>query len=390
MAHVQELIAQGNHYRSIPDPVNALACYAQAFLQDPNLGAAYNNYGNVIREMGFPERAYGFLNNAMDIDPNDSVANFNLAVAYLLAGDLKRGWPQYEKRWSFEHLAGTLPNFKQPRWEGQTDLAGKTILITGEQGHGDTIQFIRFVEQLSSFGAKCIIVADLNISPLLRQNILPPHEIRDLNNLIDTDKEPFDYWTPIMSIPMYLGIDDYSKLPQKLQYLAASKESQEVWAKRLGKKWKLRVGFCWSGRPDTWINQHKAIPFEKMLGLITRNPEYEWINLQVSCSPENEAELVRAGVKAYPGTINSFADTAGLMNHCDVVISVDTSVGHLAGAMGRPWWLPLNLFGQDWRYLLNREDCPWYPSCRLFRQPNIGNWDVPLERIHNNLKLFKI
>lgn len=388
--NVQELIAQGNHFRSIPDPVNALACYAQAFLQEPNLGAAYNNYGNVIREMGFPERAYGFLNNAIDIDPNDSVANFNLAVAYLLAGDLKRGWPQYEKRWSFEHLAGTLPNFKQPRWTGQTDLQGKTVLITGEQGHGDTIQFIRFVEQLSGFGAKCIIVTDLSVSPLLKQNILAPHEIRDLNNMFDTDKEHFDYWTPIMSIPMYLGIDDYSKLPQKLQYLGASKESQEIWNKRLGKKWKLRVGFCWSGRPDTWINQHKAMPFEKMLDLIKRNPDYEWINLQVSATAEQQAELLKIGVKAYPGTISSFADTAGLMHHCDVIISVDTSVGHLAGAMGRPWWLPLNQFGQDWRYLLNREDSPWYPSCRIFRQPSLGDWDTPLERIHNNLKLFKI
>jgi hypothetical protein len=150
------------------------------------------------------------------------------------------------------------------------------------------------------------------------------------------------------------------------------------------------VGFCWSGRRDSWINQHKAVPFAKMFDLVKRNPEYEWINLQTDCSKEEEAQLLEIGVKAYPGAITSWNDTAGLIHHLDVVIAVDTAVGHLSGALGRPFWLPLNQFGQDWRWLLDRNDSPWYSSCRIFRQPSIGNWDEPLERIHNNLKLFKI
>jgi len=386
MISVQELIAKGNEFRSVPDPGNALACYAQAFIQDPLLGAAYNNYGNVIREAGFPEQAYGFLWNALAIDPKDSVAHFNLAVAYLLAGDLKRGWEQYETRWNFEHLDGMLPKFIQPQWKGE-DLNGKTILITGEQGHGDNIQFVRFVEQLANMGAKVKLITDMGLSPLFRASINAPHEICDLTMPVPTE---FDYWTPIMSIPMLLGIDDYSKLPQKLQYLKATDASIATWAKRLGQKTRLRVGFAWTGRPDTWINQHKAIQFEKIVALIERNPEYEWINLQVGCTFEQEAKLKEIGVSAWPGSIQNFDDTAGLMMLCDVIISVDTSVGHLAGALGRPWWLPLNLFGQDWRYLLRREDSPWYPSCRIFRQPSIGDWDTPLERIHNMLKLFKV
>ena len=108
------------------------------------------------------------------------------------------------------------------------------------------------------------------------------------------------------------------------------------------------------------------------------------------CTFEQEVALKEIGVSVWPGSIQNFDDTAGLMMLCDVVISVDTSVGHLAGALGRPWWLPLNQFGQDWRYLLKREDTPWYPSCRIFRQPSLGDWDTPLERIHNMLKLFKI
>jgi hypothetical protein len=154
-----------------------------------------------------------------------------------------------------------------------------------------------------------------------------------------------------MSIPGHLGIT-LKNLPHKMQYLMPSRSTTKAWSERLGLKRKLRVGFAWSGRRDSWINQHKAIPFEKMLELIKRNPEYEWFNLQIDCSEEETAQLVAEGVRIFPGAIQSWDDTAGLVAMMDVVISVDTSVGHLAGALGRPFWLPLNQFGQDWRWLL--------------------------------------
>jgi tetratricopeptide (TPR) repeat protein len=380
-----ELINHGNHFRSITEPDKALACYAQAFIQDPNLGAAYNNYGNVIREMGYPDRAIGFLLNAIAINENDSVAQFNLAVAYLLSGNLEQGWPQYERRWKFEHLNGKLPQLPQPRWEGQ-DLTDKTIMVTGEQGHGDSIQFCRFIEQLVLLGATVYFAVDNNLKPLFTASFASSRVII----LEPEDTMPaIDYWSPVMSLPGYLTIT-YKNLPHKLQYLTPSQTKIQSWAKRLGLKKHLRVGFCWSGRRDSWINQHKAIPFDKMLALIKRNPDYEWVNLQVDSSAEEETQLSLAGVTAYPASIGNWDDTAGLVHHLDVVIAVDTAVGHLAGAMGRPFWLPLNKFGQDWRWLLNRNDSPWYPSCRIFRQQSIGNWDSPLEQIHNNLKLFKI
>jgi len=124
--------------------------------------------------------------------------------------------------------------------------------------------------------------------------------------------------------------------------------------------------------------------------LIQRNPQYEWVNLQTDCTQEELDKLVAQGVTQYNGEIKDWNDTAGLIMNLDVVIAVDTAVGHLAGALGRPFWLPLNQFGQDWRWLLKRNDSPWYSSCRIFRQPNIANWDEPLVQIENNLKLFKI
>jgi hypothetical protein len=379
-----ELIAAGNQLRAEHRPEEALKCYATALIDYPDNADAFNNYGNVIRECGFPTRGIPFLQNALAIDPGHATAAFNLAVCYLLAGDYAKGWRQYETRWNYEHLKGLLPAFSQPRWTGQ-ELSGKTLLILGEQGHGDNIQFIRFVEQIVGLGAKAIVQVTGTLVPLFKESILAPTEIISHEDAVPE----FDYWTPIMSLPGPLGIT-LENLPHKMQYLRASAASVQEWSKRLGKKFKLRIGFAWSGRRDSWINQHKAMPFDVMLALIKSCPEYEWYNLQLDCTPEEEAELVAVGVKIFPGTINSFADTAGLVSHMDVVIAVDTAMAHLAGSLGRPVWIPLNQFGQDWRWLLNREDSPWYASARLFRQPARGDWNSVTARIQKFLTFFKI
>jgi ADP-heptose:LPS heptosyltransferase len=192
-----------------------------------------------------------------------------------------------------------------------------------------------------------------------------------------------------MSIPGVLGVT-LENLPQDLQYIEADKRLIQEWQKRLGFKKRLRVGFCWSGRRDTWINQHKAMPFIEMLTLIKQNPDYEWINLQIDCTPEEEQILIDAGVTAYPGSIRNFGDTAALIHHLDVVLSVDTAIAHLAGAMGRSTWVMLNAYGLDWRWLLDRDDSPWYPSARLFRQPAMGDWKSVREKIHKFLSWNKI
>jgi ADP-heptose:LPS heptosyltransferase len=132
------------------------------------------------------------------------------------------------------------------------------------------------------------------------------------------------------------------------------------------------------------------MPFETMLDLIKRNPGYEWINLQVDCNPEEEQQLVNAGVGAYPGAITSFADSAALIHHMDVVLSVDTAVAHLSGALGRPTWVMLNQFGLDWRWLLDRDSSPWYSTATLFRQPKIGDWNSVTNKIHKFLSWYKI
>jgi hypothetical protein len=377
------LIAHGNTAREQYQPEQALAYYAQALTQDRHHAGAFNNYGNVLRECGEPEAGIPFLQRAIQLDPKNVTAQFNLGVAYLLAGDYARGWPAYEVRWQYEHLAGTLPNFSQPRWTGQ-DLKDKTILVCQEQGLGDTIQFIRFLFPLHTAGAKVILQTNSNLAPLFEQSPI-------ISKIIDVTDTPtdFDYWIPIMSIPGVIGVT-LENLTSQLAYLGARADLAQQWQETLGPKNRLRVGFCWSGRPDSWINQHKAMPFETMCDLIRRNPNYEWVNLQVECSDETADALETLGVKKYPGAIRNFADTAALVHHMDVVISVDTAIAHLAGAMARPTWIPLNWYGTDWRWLLNRDSSPWYPSATLFRQPTMGDWSSVIDKIHKYLSWYKV
>jgi hypothetical protein len=369
--------------RAQQEPEQALACYAQAFTADPDSAAAFNNYGNVMRELGHPARAIPFLQHAAVLDPQNITTRFNLAVTYLLKGDYAQGWPAYEARWDYEHLAGTEPKFGQARWHGE-ELSGRTILVVGEQGHGDNIQFVRFLWNLHAQGARVKLQVTDGLVPRLSLG-----GIISQVGLYTDDMGEFDYWVPIMSIPGILGIT-LDTLPRVQSYLNADPAAVRAWQQRLGPKNRMRVGFCWSGRTDSWLNQHKAVPFETMLDLIKSTPEYEWINLQVDASDEQEAELSAAGVTRYPGSVHSFADTAALIQNLDVVVGVDTAVSHLACALGRPTWIMLNAYATDWRWLTDRDSSPWYSGARLFRQPSRGDWASVTKKVAQYLSWFKV
>ena len=378
-----ELIEQGNQLRADRQPVAALKCYAQAFVDDPDSASAFNNYGNVLREIGQPQRAIPFLQHALVLQPDNPTAQFNLAVSYLIQGDYARGWPAYECRWNYEHLAGTQPQYAQPRWAGQ-DLKDRAILVIGEQGHGDNIQFMRFLFNLHAAGARVLFQVTDGLIPMLSGS----NVVHWVGRYSDTPPE-FDYWIPIMSLPGILGITT-ENLPKVVNYLNAHQDLFQQWQQRLGPKKRMRVGFCWSGRKDNWLNTHKGMPFDQMMQLVKNNPTYEWVNLQVDASAEEDAVLAALGVTRYPGTIGSFADTAALIAHMDVVLSVDTSIAHLSAALGRPTWLMLNWFAPCWRWMLNRDSSPWYSSMRIFRQPAQDDWTSVTRKIEQYLSWFKV
>lgn len=380
---LNELIQQGNQFRADHEPEKSLRCYAQVLVDDPDNAAAFCNYGNVLRELGHPQRAVPFLQHAILLDPTNITAQFNLAVAYLLMGDYSRGWTQYETRWQFEHLAGTEPKFSQPRWRGQ-DLQGKTILVVGEQGHGDCVQFSRFIFNLYAMGAEVKLQVTDGLIPLFNQSNIIARTGR-----YNEDMGSFDYWVPIMSIPGILGVT-LDNMPRQQSYLSSESTLVQTWQQRLGAKKRIRVGVSWSGRKDSWIHQHKSVPFSVIMNMIQSNPQYQWINLQVDASSQEQDQLAQAGVTQFPASIDSFADTAALLMQMDVVISVDTAVSHLSGALGRPTWIMLNQYGQDWRWLLNRNSSPWYPTVTLFRQPTRGDWDSVTKKIVQYLSWYKV
>ena len=386
MQTTEQLIAQGNTYREQHLPEQALQQYAVAMATDRGSSGAFNNYGNVLREIGDPVGAVPFLQRAIQLDPANVTHHFNLSVAYLLSGDYVRGWPAYEARHNFEHLKGTIPNYTWPVWNGE-DLNGKTIFIRGEQGHGDIIQFVRFIQNLKNIGATVTVQVTDGLIPLIQSS-----EIGRGVRVIGYAEYPgdaFDYWLPIMSLPGKLNVR-VDNLPTVIQYLNPDPALVADWRRNLGVKNRLRVGVAWSGRRDSWINQHKAMPFATMLELIRSHADYEWYNLQTDCTAEEEKELVSAGVRCFPGGVNSFADTAALVANLDVVVSVDTATAHLAAALGKPTWIMLNNYAPCWRWLLNRDDTPWYATARLFRQPVMGDWATVVEKIKLHLKLFKI
>lgn len=373
----QEYMDAGVTFRERTEPENALACFGQSMILEPESAAAFNNYGNTLREMGHPSRAIPFLQHACILDPGMSTAQFNLSVAMLLAGDLRGGMKQYEHRWSFEHLQGLLPTFEQPMWRGE-DLTNKNILILFEQGHGDALQFIRFVTTLKKFNPKKIFVY---AGPDMVELIQGSESMYGIEVACYQDNLPsFDTWSMLMSLPIGLNLD-YSTLNSPLQYINAPNRTINEWKERLGPKTQQRIGIGWSGRRDTWINRHKAVPFDYIVNLIQRNPDKQWINLQADATNEEDSILSSLGVKQYPNTIKDWSDTAGLVHNLDLVIGVDTSVSHLAGAMGRPVWIMLSQYALDWRWLLDRGDSPWYPSAKLFRQPVRGDWASVINRV---------
>lgn len=386
MQNTEQLIAQGNTYREQHQPELALQQYALAMVTDRGSSAAFNNYGNVLREIGDPVGSIPFLQRAIQLEPSNVTHHFNLAVAYLLSGDYVHGWPAYEVRHNFEHLRGTMPNYTWPVWNGE-DLTGKSIFVRGEQGHGDIIQFVRFIQNLKNIGGKVTVQVTDGLIPLIQSSEIG-RDVRVLS-YAEHPSDTFDYWIPIMSLPGKLNVR-VDNLPTVIQYLNPSPALVADWRRNLGAKNRLRVGFAWSGRRDSWINQHKAMPFATMLGLIQSHTDYEWYNLQADCTPEEEKELIAAGVRCFPGGVNSFADTAALVSNLDVVVSVDTATAHLSAALGKPTWIMLNNYAPCWRWLLNRDDTPWYATARLFRQPKMGDWASVIEKIKLHLKLFKI
>jgi hypothetical protein len=294
------------------------------------------------------------------LERDDPVLHLNLGIVLLLTGQFETGWEEYE--WRFRAGAARLPPCGQPRWMGE-DLSGRTLLIRAEQGVGDTIQFCRYMPMIPARGR---IVFE--VQPGLR------HLLRNVAADVVTVGDalpPFDTWCPLLSLPHLLGMQ--APVPP---YLAADADRVAVWRDRIGTHGR-RIGIAWQGNPVAAAERGRSIPLREYLPL-AQVPDVRLISLQKHHGLEQLATVpdglrIETLGEDFDAGPDAFIDTAAVMQCLDMVITSDTSVAHLAGALGRPVWVGLQHV-PDWRWLLEGEDCRWYPTMRLFRQPKRGDW----------------
>jgi tetratricopeptide (TPR) repeat protein len=378
---------RGNALRELQRPEEALASHDTAIALKPDFAQARYNRGIALTELKRSEEALASYDDAIALKPDYAEAHWNQSLGFLLVGRFEQGWRQFEWRKKLKAPLG-LRLFTQPVWLGAEDIAGKTLFIYWEQGLGDTIQFCRYAKLAQARGAKVVLSVQQPLVTLLK-------ELNPTIRIIGPDKVPadFDYHCPLLSLPLALGTT-VSNIPAAIPYLKSNGEKSLVWKQMLGEKNKPRVGLVWSGgfRPnqtEAWnFNSRRDIPLAKLA--VLKNPNIAFYSLQKGEPAESElAGLIRnrwdgPDIVDFTSGLHDFSDTAALMANLDLIISVDTSTAHLAGAMGKPVWI-LNRFDTCWRWFLQRTDSPWYPTVKLYRQEKAGRWDDVVEQIKTDL-----
>jgi tetratricopeptide (TPR) repeat protein len=365
----------------------SIAAFDQAIALRPSYAQAHANRGTSLLAQGEWEPALSSLRTATELRPDFADAWWNIAFLKLLYGHYQEGWPLFEWRLRCRGYAAQSRNFSVPRWTG--DPAPKqTILVHAEQGFGDTIQFLRYLPlaKKRSAAAKILFECQPELLRLIKATKRAAVEVIAASRGEDVAALPeFDHHIPLLSVP--LAIKQFDPLPMEKPYLRAEAKLRTMWRKRLGKGKGLRVGLVWSGRKTHEGDRQRSIEPEQLLPLL-RTPSARFYNLQIDASGALPSVLAESGLIDLTADITDFADTAALISELDLVITVDTAAAHLAGALGHPVWTLLP-FVPDWRWGLDREDTPWYPTMRLFRQKADGNWDEVIHCITDALPHFK-
>jgi len=353
-------------------PDEGLESLERALAARPGLAQAHINRGNFLIDLKRYDDALGSFDRAIALNPDSADAHFGRAQALLTCGRYKQAWPAYEWRWQ-RVAPDTFHDGGRPRWTGREDIAGKILFVESEQGLGDTIQFCRFARLAADRGARVILMVQASLAGLM-QTLDPRIEI------VSAPPSVFDYYILLLSLPLALGTE-VATIPAGAPYLRAEPARIERMRERIGDTG-FKIGLCWQG---SYIAGTRSFPL-RGLENIARLPGVRLISLQKGDGIE-QLDTLPEGMRVenlgrdFPG---DFGDTAAAMEAMDLIISCDTSVAHLAGALGRPAWVALR-DAADWRWLRDREDSPWYPGMKLFRQPNRGDWSGLFQKIEENL-----
>jgi tetratricopeptide (TPR) repeat protein len=371
--HVEVLCNRGAALRRLNRIDEALADYDRALEAAPDSAVVLNNRGVALAALNRHAEAIATYTRALERNPGYASARFHRALSRLVSGDLANGWEDFEARWGGSETQGIARAFAGPRWTGNENPHGRAILLHAEQGMGDAIQFSRYAALLLARGARVVLEAHAPLKELFAQ--LPGV---DRVVALGEPLPPFDYHCALLSVPRAFGTT-LATIPGGKPYLAAPPAHLERWRARLGERNGLRVGLAWSGSAALANDRNRTIALAQ-LGAI-RPQGATLVSLQKEVREIDRAALESGPPLAHFGDeLADFRDTAALVSLMDVVVTVDTAVAHLAGAMGKPVWILLP-FSPDWRWLLARDDSPWYPSARLFRQTRSGEWGPVIERV---------
>jgi tetratricopeptide (TPR) repeat protein/glycosyltransferase involved in cell wall biosynthesis len=358
----------GNALRNQDRFEAAIAAYRQAIVLQPNYPQAFNNLGLVLYELNQLTASIAAYQQALILKPNYPDAHLNLSLSLLTLGQLQQGFQEYEYRWQVQGKNFKPPrNFDQPLWDG-SPLTGQTILLHAEQGFGDTIQFIRYAALVAERGGRVVVECQVALIRLLRS-------IPSIQSLVaaGTPLPAFQVHTPLLSLPRLLETTS-DTIPAQIPYLQPPSTSWQLEAP----PGVLKVGLVWAGSPDHQSDRHRSCPFTHFLKLLDL-PGICFYSLQKG---DRTADLSQAEgrIQDLGEQLEDFADTAAAIAQLDLMISVDTSVAHVAGALGHPVWVLLS-FAPDWRWQRDRSDTPWYPTMRLFRQAALGDWNGAIDQV---------
>ena len=370
---------KGNALKNLGRLDEALASYDRAIALKPDYVEAHSNRGNCLDEMGRYREALSSYEVALALQPHHADAHWNTAVNLLRAGDLKTGWVEYEWRWKIRSFQVKHWHFKQPLWIGAEPIDGKVVLLHNEQGLGDALQFCRYVSLLAARGARVVLEIDEPLKALLS-------DLTGVSDCISKGETPpdFDFHCPLTSLPLAFDTT-LDTIPSAVPYISVGAHATD-WGARLGSRNLPRIGLVWSGNPVHGNDRNRSVPLRSLLPLL--DVEAQFVSLQKDIRSSDEVVLrERSDILHLGPELQSFVDTAALIEHLDLVISVDTSVAHLAGALARPVWILLP-YVPDWRWLLDREDSPWYPTARLFRQSQAREWPSVVDDMRGALTKF--
>lgn len=377
----------GNTYLAADRYDEAISAFHKAIRLKPDFWESYNNLAVGYRYMSQRlDSAVRYLRNAQKLKPDYANAYWNEALLLLELGDYERGWERYE--WRFQRDNAKQRPFEEPRWDG-SDLAGRSLMLFAEQGFGDTLMFVRYLSPVleragagagAGAGARAGNVI-LEAQPGLRRLLA---EAFPKVRVVARGKPlpGFDLQCPLLSLPRMFETR-LDSIPATVPYIACDREMARRWKTELGGVTGLKVGLVWAGSPDHQLDRHRSIALPALLPLLEVGGT-EWFSLQVGPRSADLQAQEATGIRDLAPEIEDFADTAAVLMNLDLVITVDTSVAHLAGALGRPVWV-LVPYAPDWRWMLRREDSPWYPTMRLFRQPAVGDWESPIAALRSEL-----